>query len=57
MLSRATEAISVTFAFTPLEIDILSRVGRPQPDPKGSATLRSCVVQLAKLGGYLARAG
>jgi len=57
MLNRSAKAISATFAFTPLEIDILSRVGRSQTDTKGSATLSSCVVQLAKLGGYLARAG
>ena len=57
MLNRSAEAISATCAFTPLEIDILNRVGRSQKDTKGSATITSCVVQLAKLGGYLARAG
>lgn len=59
MLNRATRIAPPTLAFTPLEIELL---GRLIPDPKGSEvpyprSLHSCLDQLARLGGYLARAG
>lgn len=58
MINRSTQAAKASVAFTPLEIDILNRLA---PDT-GSAsnrkpTLKSCLLQLARLGGYLNRAG
>jgi hypothetical protein len=59
MINRATNKALASIAFTPLEVDILSRLapgrsqlGRARPPP-----LRSCLTQLARLGGYLNRAG
>ena len=57
MLNRATQKAKATLVFTPLEIDILNRLA---PERRGSArspTLQSCLTQLARLGGYLNRAG
>lgn len=59
MLNRSTKKAKATHAFTPLEIELLNRVA-PERRSTGSArssSLRSCLVQLARLGGYLNRAG
>jgi hypothetical protein len=53
MLNRSDET-QATYAFTPLEIDLLHRTGGPSDSSK-RMPLGSCIVQLAKLGGYLAR--
>jgi hypothetical protein len=58
MINRSTQRAKAALAFTPLEIDILNRLA-PE-NPSGSArspTLKSCLTQLARLGGYLDRAG
>jgi hypothetical protein len=56
MINRAAERIEPEIAFTPSEIDLLHRLTRRRPTI-GAATLQDCLTQLAKLGGYLARAG
>lgn len=57
MLNRATQTAKAGLAFTPLEIQILHRLA---PDSRSgssaSRTLKSCLIQLACLGGYLNRA-
>ncbi len=45
-----------TLAFTSLEINLLSRLGHPPPEPNSAPSLNECLTRLAKLGGYLARA-
>jgi hypothetical protein len=58
MLNRSTRKAPPTLAFTPLEVDLLNRLARPPPRAQPRpATLKSCLTQLARLGGYLARAG
>ena len=58
MINRSTEKAKASLAFTPLEIDILNRLA---PEKKSalnrSPTLKTCLTQLARLGGYLDRAG
>lgn len=59
MMNRSTRRASPALAFTALEVDLL---GRLIPDHKRATSrappsLASCVTQLARLGGYLARAG
>jgi hypothetical protein len=56
MLNRFTRNLKPTLAFTPLEIDLLKRL-IPEPIDRKGATLNSCLTQLARLGGYLNRAG
>jgi hypothetical protein len=57
MLARSTHHAKATLAFTPLEIDILNRLARERhADTTRSPTLQSCLIQLARLGGYLNRA-
>jgi hypothetical protein len=55
MLNRSTQRAPPTVAFTPLEIDLLHQLV-PAPSFGRSASLHSCLTQLARLGGYLARA-
>jgi hypothetical protein len=58
MLNRSTRKARPTLAFTPLEVDLLNRLGHPPPRSQPRPpTLNSCLKQLAQLGGYLARAG
>jgi len=58
MLNRSARKAPPTPAFTPLEVDLLNRLARPPPRARPPpATLNSCLTQLARLGGYLARAG
>jgi hypothetical protein len=58
MLNRSTRDARPTLAFAPLEIDLLQRLApghRNAKPPRPS--LKSCLTQLACLGGYLNRAG
>jgi len=58
MINRSTQKAKACLAFTPLEINILNRLA---PDnPPGTTrmpSLKSCLTQLARLGGYLNRIG
>jgi hypothetical protein len=57
MLNRSTREARPALAFTPLEIDLLNRLasGRRKVKPSRQS-LKSCLIQLACLGGYLNRA-
>jgi len=59
MLQRSTRHAAPTLAFTPLEIHRLSRLAPTRACPKSQrpASLHSCLIQLVRLGGYLARTG
>ena len=57
MINRVAENAHPEIAFTPLEIDLLNRLTQRRLAKKPTAKLRDCLTQLAKLGGYLARAG
>jgi hypothetical protein len=56
MLNRSTQRAPPTLAFTTLEIHLLRELV-PVGTSRRSASLHSCLTQLARLGGYLARAG
>ncbi len=56
MLNRSAARAPPTLAFTPLEVDLLDRLARSRRSTPGKPTLRSSLVQLARLGGYLDRA-
>lgn len=55
MLNRSTHRASAMLVFTSLEVELLNRLA-PQRS-KQPASLHSYLTQLARLGGYLARAG
>src|SRR5271169_6528791 len=56
MLNRATRNARPTLAFTPLEIDLLNRLAASRRKVNPSRpSLKSCLTQLACLGGYLNR--
>jgi|SRR5215831_851746 len=59
MINRSTRQAVPTLAFTPLEIDLLNRLSSIDATAKSRQrpSLDSCLTQLARLGGYLARAG
>ena len=57
MINRVAENAKPEIAFTPLEINLLHRLTPRRSAKKPAATLRDCLTQLARLGGYLARAG
>jgi hypothetical protein len=58
MISRSTKKAKASLAFTPLEIGILNRLAPENPSGSvRSPTLKSCLIQLAHLGGYLNRTG
>lgn len=58
MLNRSTQNARPTLAFTLLEIDLLNRLAPLRGHPRSRhPSLNSCLIQLARLGGYLARAG
>ena len=56
MLNRSAKHLKPTFAFTPLEVGLLKRLA-PEPVEPRKPSLHSCLTQLARLGGYLNRAG
>ena len=56
MINRVVDHVDSAIAFTPLEIDLLQRLAHRRPTIRAT-TLQDCLAQLAKLGGYLARAG
>jgi hypothetical protein len=57
MLNRATQESEASVAFTALEITILQRLAPDrQSESSRSSKLQSCLIQLARLGGYLNRA-
>src|SRR5450631_2565418 len=59
MLNRFTRNLKPTLAFTPLEVELLKRL-IPDPTDRESRhrpSLNTCLTQLARLGGYLNRAG
>lgn len=58
MLNRSTRQAKPTLAFTPLEIDLLTRLvpERLRTSSRCPPTLEACLTQLARLGGYLNRA-
>jgi len=56
MLNRSTRHAAPTLAFTPMEIDLLNRLASTGANPIAQQpSLSTCVIQLAQLGGYLAR--
>lgn len=59
MMNRSTRRASPTLAFTAFEVDLLGRLipDRKRATSRAPPSLASCVTQLARLGGYLARAG
>jgi len=58
MINRSTQKAKACIAFTPLEINILNRLAPETPSASTrSPSLKSCLTQLARLGGYLNRTG
>ena len=58
MINRSTQKAKASLAFTPLEINILNRLAPENPlGSTRSPSLKSCLTQLARLGGYLNRTG
>jgi len=60
MINRATHHAKATLAFMPLEIVLLHRLVPPRvqqkrPDSPPPRSLQACLLQLARLGGYLNR--
>ena len=58
MINRAAPQAPATLALTPLEVELLDKL-RPTPRAKihhSKPSIASCLIQLARLGGYLARA-
>ena len=60
MISRAVPDGPAKLAFTPIEVHLLDRLRPPPPNAATAShhqhTVSICVLQLARLGGYLARA-
>lgn len=59
MMTRSTRHAVPTLAFTPLEVNLLNQLAPVRTGPGGPtpASLQTALVQLARLGGYLARTG
>jgi hypothetical protein len=59
MINHSTRQAKAALAFTPLEIKLLNRLApeRVSADSGRPSSLQSCLIQLARLGGYLNRAG
>jgi hypothetical protein len=59
MINRSTRQAKAALAFTPLEVKLLNRLApeRISADSGRPSSLQSCLLQLARLGGYLNRAG
>ena len=56
MLNRSTRHAAPALVFTPLEIELLNRLTPARVHPESEQpSLQSCLTQLARLGGYLAR--
>jgi hypothetical protein len=58
MIHRAAPQAPATLALTPIEVELLDKL-RPAPRTKAThskPSIASCLIQLARLGGYLARA-
>ena len=56
MINRSTEKAKASLAFTPLEVNILNRLAPDNPSgTTRTPSLKSCLTQLARLGGYLNR--
>lgn len=58
MINRATPEAPARLAFTPIEVELLDKLG-PAPRTEvhhSKPSITSCLIQLARLGGYLARA-
>lgn len=58
MMNRTAPKAPATLAFTPIEVELLEKL-RPPPHAKvhhSKPSIASCLIQLARLGGYLARA-
>ena len=58
MMNRAAPDVPATIAFTPIEVELLTQL-KPHPGPQPKSTkpsMSTCLIQLARLGGYLARA-
>lgn len=58
MLNRSARQAKATLAFTALEIELLNRLApeRRRSPPDRPPSLQACLLQLARLGGYLDRA-
>jgi hypothetical protein len=57
MMNRALPDASPTLAFTALEIRLLDHLTKGKGERVQKTSVSSYLVQLARLGGYLARAG
>ena len=59
MLNRSARRATARLAFSSDEIELLARLApeRKRPGPRAPPTLHSCLLQLARLGGYLNRTG
>ena len=58
MINRTAPTAPATLALTPIEVELLDKL-RPAPRTKvhhSKPSIASCMIQLARLGGYLARA-
>ena len=58
VIHRAAPQAPATLALTPIEVELLDKL-RPVPctkAPHSKPSIASCLIQLARLGGYLARA-
>lgn len=57
MINRAAPEAAPTIALTSQEVDLLKLIAtQPRKHPPPLMTLNACLIQIAKLGGYLARA-
>ena len=57
MINRAAPDATPTLALTSDEVDLLNQIAAQNRHPPPSLkTLSSCLTQIARLGGYLARA-
>jgi hypothetical protein len=57
MINRTQPEAAPTFALTQLELDLLDRLFPEKRKTKASPALGSYLIRIARLGGYLARAG
>jgi len=58
MMNRALPDASPTLAFTSLEMRLLDQLAKRKEQQRHRRTsVSACLIQVARLGGYLARAG